>query len=309
MAQVRDRRALLVSASVLLSAACSSPHPDEARPDMGALLRDELREAWAGPASAGEYPGDVPFWAGFQDEALDGLVREALIHNQDLAASAERLRAAAARARIARSARRPQLDANATYARQQNVFVGLPIPGAIGPLSTTFDQWNASLDLAWELDLWGKLGAAVDGATADVAATAADLAGARLSVASQVAQAWFGLREAAEQKALAEATVVTYERSLDVVQGRFDAGLSGALDLRLAEANAASSRASLVSARRAEAAASRQIEILLGRFPAAELETAGDFGELPSPVPSGIPADVLGRRPDLVAAERRRVSV
>ena len=74
-------------------------------------------------------------------------------------------------------------------------------------------------------------------------------AGARLSVASR-AQAWFELREAAEQKALAEATVVTYERSLDVVQGRFDAGLSGALDLRLAEANAASNGASLVSAGR-----------------------------------------------------------
>ena len=296
---------LLASAVVLLSAACASPHPDEARPELGVLLRDELRAAWAGPASSGEYPGDAPFWEGFQDEVLDGLVREALIHNQDLAASAERLRAAAGRARIARSARRPQLDANATYARQQNVFVGLPIPGASGPLSTTFDQWNASLDLAWELDLWGKLAAAVDAATADVAATAADLAGARLSVAAQVTQAWFGLREASEQSLLAEATVATYERSLDVVKGRFDAGLSGALDLRLAEANAASSRASLVSAQRAEAAASRQIELLLGRFPASELEAAGDFGELPGQVPAGIPADVLARRPDLVAAERR----
>ena len=173
--KTRDRRAHLASAVVLLSAACASPHPDEVRPELDVLMRDGLRAAWAGPASSGEYPGDAPFWVGFQDEVLDGLVREALIHNQDLAASAERLRAAAGRSRIARSARRPQLDANATYARQQNVFVGLPIPGATGPLATTFDQWNASLDLAWEVDLWGKLAAAVDAASADVAATAADL--------------------------------------------------------------------------------------------------------------------------------------
>lgn len=269
------------------------------------MLRGELREAWATEATAGSYPGGAPFWSDFDDEVLDGLILEALAHNHDLAASAERMRAAASRTRQARSARRPQLDANTTYSRQQNVFVGLPIPGSSGPLSTTFDQWNASLDLAWELDLWGKLAAAVDAASLEFAATAADLAAARLSVAAQVAQAWFALREAAEQRELAEATLETYRQSLDVVKGRFDAGLSGALDLRLAEANVASSEASLVSARRGEAAASRQIEILLGRFPSAELERAGEFGELPPQVPAGVPADVLARRPDLVAAERR----
>ena len=142
---------------------------------MDVLLRDELRAAWSGPASAGDYPGDVPFWEGFQDEALDGLVREALIHNQDLAASAERLRAAAARSRIARSARRPQLDANATYARQQNVF-GLPILGAIGPLSTTFDQWNASLDLL-RGSIWGQTRGGCRWGDGRCAATAADLPG------------------------------------------------------------------------------------------------------------------------------------
>jgi NodT family efflux transporter outer membrane factor (OMF) lipoprotein len=199
----------------------------------------------------------------------------------------------------------PQLNASTQYSRQKNVFVGFPIPGSTGPLSTLFNQWNAGLDVAWELDLWGKLAASVNAADSEVAASFADLQGARLSIAAQVTNAWFALREAALQLDLAERTTATYESSAKVVRDRFDAGLSGALDLRLAEANVATSAASVVSARRNYRVTSRQIELLLGRFPGAELKAVGEFPALPPVVPAGIPANVLSRRPDLVAAEHR----
>lgn len=297
----------VATSSFLLAAAagCLAPHDDERRPETNEILNGELRAGWTEETASGAYP-EVPFWRTFNDEVLTALVEEALAHNHDLVASAERLRAAVARSRIARAARRPQVDASANYLRQKNVFVGFPIPGGDGgPLTNLFDQWNAGLDLAWEIDVWGKLAAAVQANEAEVAATFADLQGARLSIAAQVANGWFALREADQQLALALETVDTFERSLGVVEDRFDAGLSGALDLRLAQANVATSEANLVSARRALAVASRQMEVLLGRFPAAELTVVSGFDSLPPPVPAGIPADVLGRRPDLVAAERR----
>lgn len=290
--------------SLLPLAACLTPHSDEARPESTAILRDQIPDRWTSGATEGEYGGPA-FWTTLGDPALEQLVLDALAHNHDLAVSAFRVRAAMTGISTARSARRPQVNGNVNYARQKNVFVGLPFPGAEGPLSSTFDQWSASLDLSWEFDLWGKLGAGIQAAQANFEATAADHQAARLSIAAETARAWFQLREANDQLRLAEATLNTYRDSLDVVRGRFDAGLSGALDLRLAEANVAGSAASQVSTRRRAAVATRQIELLLGRYPGGELQQAQVDLKLPASVPAGLPADVLRRRPDLIAAERR----
>ncbi|MEM9801044.1 MAG: efflux transporter outer membrane subunit [Planctomycetota bacterium] len=285
--------------AALSTAACLTPHVDEERPDLQALMRGEVREEWVMETADGAYDR-TPFWMTFEDPVLDALVVEALEHNHDLVASAERLRAAAARSLVSRSARRPQIDARFDAARQKQVFVGFPG----GVFGNTFNQYAVGADVSWELDLWGKLKAGVDAADADVQAFYADYQGARLSIAAQVTTAWFVLRETTEQVRLAEETLATYDRSLGVVQDRYDAGLSGALDLRLSEANVAGSRAQLAVTEQARAAAARQIEILLGRYPAAELEIAGNFEGLPPAVPAGVPAAILGRRPDLVAIER-----
>lgn len=292
--------ALLIAAAP----ACLAPHALEERPEDAELLRGQIPEAWT-RGEAGDVRVETPFWETFDDEILTSLVEEALVHNHDLAASAERVRAAAARSTVARAARRPTLDANASYLRQKNVFVGFPIPGSTGVLSNQFSQWSASFDLAWEVDLWGKLAASASAADREFEATYADLQGARLSVAAQVTRAWFQLREAREQEDLAQDTLATFTRNLEVVRARNEAGLVGRLDVALSEANVASSRSALVAAERARASAARQVELLLGRYPAAELAAAGTFESLPPAVPVGVPAGVLERRPDLFAAERR----
>lgn len=293
--------------ALLAAPGCLAPHALEERPETSELLRDQLPDGWT-RGEAGDPALEVPFWETFGDATLTALVEEALAHNHDLAASAERVRAAAARSTVARAARRPTLDANASYLRQQNVFVGLPFPGSAGDLSNQFSQWRTTFDLAWEVDLWGKLAASASAADREFEATFADLQGARLSVAAQVTRAWFALREARQQEDLASETLTTFTRNLEVVRARNDAGLVGSLDVALAEANVASSRGDLVAAVRARADASRQLELLLGRFPGAELEAAGAFEALPPDVPVGVPADVLQRRPDLFAAERRVAS-
>ena len=311
---MRTRLAPLIS--FLITASCVAPDPVEARPELAALLRGELPEGWAGAGAGGDgpalgpgsgdgasAPAERPFWQTFSDPVLDALVEEALEHNRDLLASAQRLRASAARSMVARSARRPQVQGRLDTSRQEQALVGFPFPGP--PLESEFDQWTAAVDLSWELDLWGKLSAGVDAAEAEVQAVMADLAGARLSVAAQVTIAWFGLREATQQVALAEATLGTYERSLGAIEDRHEAGLTGTLDLRLSQANVAGSRAQLARARQARQVVARQVEVLLGRFPAAELSSEGGFDGLPAKVPAGVPASALSRRPDMIAIERR----
>ncbi|MEO1696223.1 MAG: efflux transporter outer membrane subunit [Planctomycetota bacterium] len=302
--------AALLAVLPLAASACSGPHALERRPEPDVLLQGELPADYSQRTDATSMPDagdDRPFWESFGDATLQALVEESLERNHDLTASAARVRGALAQSSIARSARALQLDASGQFARNRNVFVGLPIPGS-DVVKSTFSQWDAGLNLSWELDLWGRLASQVNAADAEFEATYADLQGARLSVAAQVAAAWFGLREADQQLDLARATLETWTRSLSVVRARNDAGLVGALDVRLAESNVATSRAQLVTAERGRATASRQLEILLGRYPGAELEAAGSFEVALPPVPMGVPAELLERRPDVYAAERRLAS-
>ncbi|MEZ6017375.1 MAG: efflux transporter outer membrane subunit [Planctomycetota bacterium] len=172
-------------------------------------------------------------------------------------------------------------------------------------LSSTY---NAGLSASWEADLWGRIASGAAAADAAFGASAADFAAAQLSVAAETARAWFAAREARLQVELAQQTVDSYRGTLRVIDDRFEAGLVGALDVRLARANLATSQANLVTAERLEAIARRRIELVLGRFPSAELEVPGAFGELPSAVPAGLPAELLARRPDLASLERQLVA-
>jgi len=287
--------------------ASRAPRPDfERRTEE---LELPIRGDWASPAdTTGASVAEQPFWTAFGDADLDAIVDEALQHNRSLGASAARLAAAAARSNVARSARWPNLDASLGHSRNRNIFVGLPIPGTSGPLAATFTSYNVGLTASWEVDLFGRLASGARGADAGLAAAAADLAAAQLAVAAEATRGWFLAREARQQVELARETLATYEGSQRMTEERFDAGLVGALDVRLVRANVASSRANLVAAERLEGQARRGLELVLGRYPGAELEALGDFGALPPEVPAGVPADLLARRPDLAALERRLVT-
>lgn len=307
---------LLGSASILGAApflgACTSSRAEP--PDFEWRVEElalPVPAGWSAAATAGAFSsaeGGAPFWTPFGEAELDALVVEALEHNRDIKVSAALLAAAATRSTIARSFRWPTLDATAGAARAKNIFVGLPIPGTRAPLESLATTYDVGLVAGWEADLWGRLAAGAAAADAAFAASAADLAAAQLSVAAETARAWFGAREARLQVELAERTVTSYRDSLRVTEDRFAAGLVGALDVRLARANVATSEAMLALALRAQAVATRRIELVLGRYPAAELEVPGSFGELPPPVPAGLPAELLARRPDLAALERQLVS-
>jgi NodT family efflux transporter outer membrane factor (OMF) lipoprotein len=245
------------------------------------------------------------WWADLGGSELDALVAEALLHNLDLEAAAARVDAAAAQARVAGAPLRPEVAASLGAARGRNVFVGLPIPGGEGVLSSTSTSVGVSLGLAWEIDLWSRLKAGKRAALEDLLAAESELSGARQSLAAQVAKAWVALRETDAQVALASRTVESYALSAQRLRARYERGIAPALDLRLALSNLATARSLLAAAQERRERVARQLEILLGRYPAGALATEATVPEVPPAVPAGLPAELLGRRPDLLASASR----
>ena len=168
------------------------------------------------------------------------------------------------------------------------------------------NNYSLGADIRWELDVWGRLRDETRAAYRDASAAYADLAAAQLSLAARVAQAWFSLIEARQQRELAERDVEARRNNLRVTERRYDRGVASSLDVRLSRSALGSSRATLASRQRLEQEASRTLEVLLGRYPAAELEAAARLPRLPELDGAGAPGDLLARRPDLLAAEARR---
>ncbi|VAV93821.1 RND efflux system, outer membrane lipoprotein CmeC [hydrothermal vent metagenome] len=167
------------------------------------------------------------------------------------------------------------------------------------------NNYSLGAQIRWEIDLWGRLTDQTKAAYRDATAAEADLIGARLSIAARVSQAWFGLIEARQQRELAERDVKARESNLRVTDRRYERGVASSLDVRLSRSALGSSQASLALRQRLELESSRRLEVLLGRYPAAELEAAESLPELPRLAGVGAPGDLLARRPDLIAAEAR----
>lgn len=293
--------------ALVAGAACATTAP--ARQPAPAI---PVPEAWSGAATGGATGDAVPaaelagWWNDFGDPRLDALVREALAANADVLAAAARVRQAEASARIAGADLKPALDAGLLATRRKQNFVGFPIPGSDGDvLSTQYSNFGVSLNLSWEIDLWGRLGARAREGLAGWQASRAEFEAARLSIAGQTAKAWFALAEISMQRDLAISTVNSFRRSVNQTRDRFERGIRPSLDLRLALAQLAAAEAALQGRLQELDATTRQLEALVGRYPDADLQVPGELLPLPAPVPAGLPAELVSRRPDLAVAERR----
>ena len=164
---------------------------------------------------------------------------------------------------------------------------------------------GGGLTVAWEADVWGRIRAGIDAAEQGLVAAQADYQGARLSLAGQTAKAWFLAQELRMQVRLAQRQVNVLTEITSVVRKNFQVGRVSRGDVNLAEADLAGAENALRQAKVAETQTVRLLELLLGRYPAASLETSGRLVAVPPRVPAGMPSELLERRPDLVAAERR----
>ncbi len=306
-------RSTAIIVATVLTASCASVNQE--------LLEAQLPDtpaAWtANPDAGAPLTGD---WvAAFRDDALYRLIDEALTHNNTFLAAASNLDQARANAKITRAGLLPQLSANFNSAR--NAIVTDPTTAAQagssgGSTSSSLpntdshgrlyiNNFSFGGSLRWEIDLWGRLTDETRASYRDAKAAYADLAGSRLSIAGRVAQAWFALIEARQQRELSDRDVEARKSNLRVTERRYERGVSSSLDVRLSRSALASSEATLALRQRLEQEASRALEVLLGRYPAAELEAAESLPELPALAGAGAPGDILARRPDLIAAEAR----
>lgn len=303
------RRFPIAAGLPLLAASLACVSSPAREPDLGVTVPDDWTARSEARSAAGSEPSTSPWWTDFADPDLDRLVADALARNRDLAAAAARIDAAVAQARIAGADLSPQIGAGINATRGKNNFIGLPIPGGEGQvLSVTSQSFGANLSIAWEVDLWGRLRAQKATATSQIAASEADYAGAQLSLAAQTAKAWFAVLEARQQTELARSTLDSRRVSRARIERRYLLGTRPALELRFARTQEAAAEASLAFRSRQLDLALRQLDLLASRYPDAELEVKFDDNILPPPppgIPAGLPAELVARRPDLVAAEHR----
>jgi NodT family efflux transporter outer membrane factor (OMF) lipoprotein len=286
--------------SLLLVAGCVKAPPVETP-----VLPVQAPEAWTtGQEVSSEL--DPEWWRTFGDEGLNRVVTEALETNYDLAVAAARLEQASADAKVAAADLYPQVGVNFGASRRKQNFIGFPIPGSESRvLSSTSTNLGLSVEASWEIDLWGRLAAQARASLASYQASAADVDGARLSIAGRTVKAWFAAAEAVEQLRLAEATLSSFQGSTNEVRQRYEAGIRPSLDYRLSLANLAAAEANLFTRQQQLDLAKRQLEVLLGRYPGADIRTPEALGATPPVIPPGLPAQLVARRPDLAAAERR----
>lgn len=260
----------------------------------------EAPKAWAKAGVSEELP-EGNWIAQFNDPVMEALVTETLTANPDLRAQLAVVRAARAQSR-------------SVYGRS---LPNVSVSGSAGVTSTyseitderfTDPTFGARAEASWTADLWGRIQASIDAAEADLAASEADLASARLSLAAQTAIAWTDLNEALAQERVAVQTYEARDRIVTLTERRFARGLSTALDVRTARSARATAEAAIAARRQASGNATRRLEILLGRYPANEIEAPADLPELAPIRAAGTPTMLLSRRPDIAASEARLVA-
>src|SRR5512135_246719 len=281
--------ALLLASTALAGCALQAPpRPDEVRAQ--SLPNLAVPPQWAVAVQAAGAVGD--HWlALFDDAQLDRLVREALAYNTDLRVAAARIEQAAGYAKLAGSTIYPVVNLLAHGGGKGG-----------GDGSGVSGVW---LMANWELDLWGRVRAQREAGTQQYESALADAEYARQSIAAMVAKSWMLAIEARLQLAIADDIVRASEHALSLAHDRERVGSGDGYDVALAEANLETSRDAVRKLAFGQEQALRALETLVGRYPAAAVEVATALPALPGPVPVGLPSELLERRPDVIAAERR----
>ena len=234
----------------------------------------------------------------FPNARIRKYVDIALKQNPDLRASAARLEEAGFNTRRAFSASVPSLTANGSGSRTR--IAGSPNSVA-SPINNIF---STSLDVAWEVDVWGRIRAGVTASASDEAAAAADYAAARQSMAAQTMQAYFTLIAEGKLLALSQRRLNSFHKTYDLVNRRFEAGTGSLGDLDLSRTDVERTKAEVSQRKDTRDQAARQLRVITGSYPNAGAR-AYNWPSLRRSVPAGIPSAVLMNRPDIDAAYQR----
>jgi multidrug efflux system outer membrane protein len=281
----------LVVASALLTGCITLEKPPSSDELAAQILPGEAPvpgQFTAGGTTPG--PVEANWLETFADPDLDALVTEAILHNSDLQTAAARVLQAAGYVQAAGGQLYPSVD-----------LLGR---GGSG-LGDNSGLEGGLLSASWELDVWGRVRYSVRGQKAKYAASYEDFEYARQSLAALVAKSWFLATEAMLQRQVVSEMVDAAGRLLDLASQRYRVGAGSELDVASARVNLDTYRDNLRQLDLSRDQALRSLELLVGRYPAAAIETAPVLGTFPSSVPVGLPSELLERRPDVLAAEQR----
>jgi len=271
--------------------------PDYKRPSV------DTTPAFRGETAGGTNSfGDLSWWEVFPDARLQQLIRQALTNNFDLRIAVARVEAARASAAATRAQFFPQLDYGASVAHGHNIGAGGgPAPGKTGSSGTLY---SAEATASWEIDLFGRIRRLNESARAQLLATEEARRDVRLSLISQVAQAYFQLLALDERLTIARRSTNSFGESLRIFQLRLQGGVASKIETSSAEALQADAAAAIPRLEQQIAATENQLSVLLGIPPDGIPRGDIRFKEQDIPmVPAGLPSRLLERRPDLRQAE------
>jgi NodT family efflux transporter outer membrane factor (OMF) lipoprotein len=291
--------------ALILLAGCAVG-PDYKRPDVEVPAAYKEPGEWkvAQPrdeANRGEW------WEMFGDPTLSSLLEQVEISNQNVLVAEAQFRRAQAIVAASRAAYFPTVDANASITRSRS-----PI-GVIGGTTAgrTITNRSASLDAGWELDVWGRVRRTAESSEASAQASAADLAGARLSSQAALASSYLLLRTIDAQKRILDESVAAFQKSFEFTKNRYDAGVAARVDVVQAETQLKSTMADAIDLGVQRAQLEHAIAVLVGKAPStfSIAPTPVDLARSPlaikmPPIPAEVPSALLERRPDIASAER-----
>ena len=295
---LRSRTAWAVALALLLCSCALTPHT----PPEPVAVPVAFKEAGPWQRAATQAPVPDAWWTLFRDPVLDDLESRLVVGNQNLRSLVAQVANARAVLDASRSAVFPTLSAGFSAARSGNPQNSNN--SNIGTRSTS-NSFSLSASANWELDLWGRLSQATSSAQAQLQGSVDDLAAARLSAQALLAQTYFSLRSADAQYALLERSVQAYQRSQDLTQLRYNAGVVARSDVLQAQTQLKNAQAQMLESATQRAQLEHAIAVLLGVAP-SELTLARNAVLPAAPaVPELLPATLLERRPDIAAAQRR----
>jgi NodT family efflux transporter outer membrane factor (OMF) lipoprotein len=239
------------------------------------------------------------WWKMFHEPELNAFESQVVVSNQTVAAALANFLAARAVVKQARSQYFPIVSANPSVTRSRQSSLSSP------PTSSTFTEYSLPFDASWELDFWGRIRNTVKANSLEAQATLADLENVRLTVQAEVAVDYFQLRVLDAQKQLLDATALAYQESLKVTQAQYDAGMASGQDVAQAETQLNTTLAQATDLGIQRALLEHAIATLLGQPASSFSITINPLTAKPVAIPFGVPSQLLERRPDVAAAERR----
>lgn len=292
------RGALLIATAVVVSS-CAAKTAYQAAPVVEAPAQFMENADWK-PSQPLDAAIRGEWWEMFGDTGLNALEEKIDVSNDTLKIAAARFDGARAAIRGARSDLFPQVTFGPSVSRVD--------PSGHRPTSTSsvaYGDLVLPLDATWEADVWGRVRSNVNASRAAAQASAADVETVRLSLHAELAVDYFTLQALDREQRLLEQAVTGYERALDLTRNRFRGGIVSQADVDQAETQLESTRAQVVDVQVDRAQFQHAIAVLIGVSPSAFIVPASPLELEPPAIPVGVPSDLLERRPDIAAAERR----